>query len=344
MANTVRPWSEETLRSFPPDQRYLIGVSGGRDSIVLLHWLLELSYRHLIVCHLDHRLRGRSSTADARFVEKLAATNGLKFELGKTDVRKLAAETKQSVEAAARSARYSFFAEVARRRRCQTIFLAHHADDLVETFLINLFRGAGGSGQRSIRPISVRAIGKLELIVVRPLLSAWRSEIDDYVTAHRLPFREDASNEQLDALRNRMRHRIIPELEKEFGREIRKTVSRMAMIAAEEDAFLTEALPQTTARLAVKELRTLPVALQRRAITQWLRFHQVADVGFDMVERVRSLLDTEQPAKVNLTADRYARRRAGELFIEEPQPERLARRQRNPVVTFANVVRGISPA
>jgi tRNA(Ile)-lysidine synthase len=331
MADALHPWSDDGLRSFPPHQRYLIGVSGGRDSVVLLHWLISLGYRDLIVCHLDHGLRGRSSTADARFVEKLAAAHQLKFELGKADVRKLAAETKQSIEAGARSARYAFFAKVARRRRCHTIFLGHHADDLVETFLINLFRGAGGTGQRGIRPISVRAVANVELIIVRPLLAAWRAQIDDYVAAHGIRFREDATNQQLDALRNRMRHRIIPELEKEFGREIRKTVSRMAIIAAEEDAFLTEALPQTSARLALKGLRSLPIALQRRALTQWLRSHRVADVRFEMVERVRSLLAPDGPAKVNLTGDRHARRRAGELFIEDPTPKRVTKPRRKPL-------------
>ena len=317
MANAPRPWSDEALRSFPPDRRYLIGVSGGRDSVALLHWLMELGYRKLVVCHLDHRLRGRSSTADARFVERLAAANELPFELGKTDVRQLARETKQSMETAARTARYSFFAEVARRRRCRTILLGHHADDLVETFLINLFRGAGGAGRQGIRLITVRAVDDVELIIVRPLLGIWRADIDVYVRAHRLRFREDASNRQLDALRNRMRHRIIPELEKEFGREIRKTVHRMATIAAEEDAFLTAALPQTSARLSVKELQAMPVALQRRAITRWLREQQVSDVGFALVEQVRAMLDPAAgPAKINLPGDRHARRRAGELFIE----------------------------
>jgi tRNA(Ile)-lysidine synthase len=328
MTNEPRRWSEQTLRGFPPDQRYLIGVSGGRDSVALLHWLTALGYRNLVVCHLDHGLRARSSAADARFVQKLAATNNLTCELGKADVRHLAADTKQSLEAAARSARYSFFAKVARRRRCHTIFLGHHADDLVETFLINLFRGAGSSAQRGIRPISVRTVEKVELVIVRPLLEVWRAEIDDYVEVRGLRYREDASNRQLDALRNRMRHRIIPELEKELGRGIRKTVSRMAIIAAEEDAFLSDALPQTSARLPLRELRAMPLALQRRALTRWLRSHDVADVGFEMVERVRRLLDVAGPAKVNLTEDRHARRRAGELFIEEPKAKKAAARQR----------------
>ena len=88
------------------------------------------------------------------------------------------------------------------------------------------------------------------------------------------------------------------------------------MIAAEEDAFLTSALPEASARLRVKELHAMPVALQRRSITRWLRSHDIADVGFEMVETVRSMVANERPAKVNLTGGRHARRRAGELFIE----------------------------
>ncbi len=314
---TAFNWTPEVLKTLPPGKRYLIGVSGGRDSVALLHWLLAQGYGNLVVCHLDHRLRRRSSAADARFVARLAKANGLTFETAAVDVGKLAAETKQSVEAAARAARYSFFAAVARRRRCRTIFLGHHADDLVETYLINLFRGAGTQGLRSIRPVATQQIEGVALTVVRPLLGISRVEIDDYIRTHRLRFREDATNEQLDAVRNRIRHRIIPMLEKEFGRDIRKTVRRAATIAADEDAFMTEALPRSSARLSVTELRALPVALQRRVITRWLREQQISDVGFVLVEQVRAMLDTEAgAAKINLPEDRHARRRAGELFIE----------------------------
>ena len=194
---------------FPPSQRYLIGVSGGRDSVALLHLLVELGYKRLIVCHFNHQLRGRSSDADARFVEKLAAnynrkivgqtgkrtarpttrTEDIDFELDSADLRVLAKKKKMSIETAAREARYSFFAKVAKRRRCRTIFLAHHADDLVETFLMNLLRGAGLTGLAAMREVSTRHIGAVDLTIVRPLLSVWRSEIDAYVRAHWLKFR-----------------------------------------------------------------------------------------------------------------------------------------------------------
>jgi tRNA(Ile)-lysidine synthase len=303
---------------FPPSQRYLIGVSGGRDSVALLHLLVDLGYRRLIVCHLNHQLRGRSSDADARFVEKLAAD--FDFELDSADVRVLARKKKMSVETAAREARYSFFAKVAKRRRCRTIFLAHHADDLVETFLINLLRGAGLTGLAAMRDVSTRHIGAVDLTIVRPLLSVWRGEIHAYVRAHRLKFREDASNKNLSPLRNRIRHRVVPYLEKTLGRNIRQNIWRTATIAADEENWIDNQVrvsPNRDDHLSVKELRVLPIALQRRTILKWLRAQNISEIGFDAIERVRSLLDpTTQVAKVNLAKDRHVRRRAGDLFVE----------------------------
>ena len=306
------------LRSFPPDARYLVGVSGGRDSVALLHSLVERGYEQLIVCHLNHQLRGRSSDADARFVEKLAAKCDVDLEMGSTNVCALAAKYKMSIEVAAREARYKFFAQVARQRRTQTIFLAHHADDLIETFLINLFRGAGASGLSAIREISNRRIGDVDLTIVRPFLGRWRDEIDRYVRKHGLKFREDASNKNLAPLRNRIRRRIIPYLEKTLGRNIRQSIWRAATIAAEEENWIEDQLPDATdADLAVAKLRDLPVALQRREILKWLRARKIANVGFDVVEDVRSLLGHDAPvAKVNLPQDRHVRRRAGKIFIE----------------------------
>src|SRR5881396_1086866 len=166
--------SKKILREYPPRARYLIGVSGGRDSVALLNWLVSLGYDKLIVCHLNHQLRGQSSDADARFVQKLAAKYQVDFERGAANVRSLAKKKKMSIETAAREARYSFFAKVAKRHCCHTIFLAHHADDLVETFLLNLIRGAGLTGLAAMRDVSIRHIGGVDLKIVRPLLSAWR--------------------------------------------------------------------------------------------------------------------------------------------------------------------------
>src|SRR3954452_10371666 len=107
---TAGLWASETLRDLARTDRYLVGFSGGRDSVALLHALLAAGYKRPIVCHFDHQLRGRSSSADARLVARLAERHGLDFEAGRADVRQLAKENKQSIETAARAARYSFFA------------------------------------------------------------------------------------------------------------------------------------------------------------------------------------------------------------------------------------------
>lgn len=305
-------------RRFPSDGRYLVGVSGGRDSIALVHWLAECGYRKLVLCHLNHQLRGRSSDADSRFVEKLGAQYGYETIISAVDVRQLAAKRKLSIETAGREARYDFFAEMAKRKRCHVIFLAHHADDLVETFLINLFRGAGTAGLSGMRQFSTRRGEGADLTVARPFLGIWRSQIDGYVRQHRLKFRDDASNKDLGPLRNRIRRRIIPYLERTVGRNIRQSIWRAAMIAAEEEDWIANQVSNSNGiDVSVTKLRETPVALQRRQIRNWLRAQNITDVGFDVVEGVRSLVDRDSPvAKINLPRDRHVRRRAGKIFVE----------------------------
>ena len=308
------------LCDFPPTKRYLIGVSGGRDSIALLNLLVDLGYKKLVVCHLNHQLRGASSRGDARFVERIARNLTLDCEIGSTDVGALAKRSKLSIETAARFARLAFFVEVARRRRCPRIFLAHHADDLVETALLNLFRGAGPGGMAAMHKISIHRIGKTQLTILRPLLGVWRSEIDSYVSQRHLEFREDATNAVLHSSRNKIRHRILPDIEKQFGRAVRKTIWRAAQIWSEEEALLDSLVSTETIsapHLAVAALRKIPVALQRRAILRWLRARKVADVSFDVVENVRLLIEPGAwVAKVNLPRDQHVRRRAGKIFVE----------------------------
>ena len=284
--------------------------------MALLHWLLGQGYARLIICHLDHGLRGRSSRADARFVERLAHKWKLPCESARAEVGQAAAQKKLSLETAGRNARLDFFRKVARRRRCLTIFLAHHADDQVETFLLKLFRGAGARGLGAMREISENGA----LRIVRPWLSVWRAEIDAYVVEHGLSFREDASNAETGARRNLLRHALIPELEKRLGRAVRSNLRRTASILAEEDAFLEAMLPNEFAAsetLQVRELTALPVVLQRRAILRWLHGQNIADIGFDVIENVRGLIQpAARVARINLPRARFVRRRTGKLFIE----------------------------
>ncbi|HWB60229.1 MAG TPA: tRNA lysidine(34) synthetase TilS [Chthoniobacteraceae bacterium] len=304
--------------SLDPKRPCLVGVSGGRDSVALLHLLLDTGFTRLIVCHLDHRLRGRASRADAAFVAKLAKRHNLEAVIGKADVRGIAKKKRISIETAAREARYAFFASVARRKKCRMIFLAHHADDQVETFLFNLFRGAGQAGLGAMRADTSRKIGGVTLRILRPLLPVWRAEIDGYLTARGLKYREDATNTTTVPLRNRMRHEIIPALENWFGRDIRKSIRRTAEILAVEHDWLTLLTPKPGRQLSVRDLRKMPAAQQRRFIHAWLKLMRVGDAGFDEIESVRSLLPASaKAAKINLPGNLHAHRRAGTIFLEK---------------------------
>ena len=263
-----------------PGQLLLAGVSGGADSVAMLDALVQLGYRPH-VAHLNHQLRGAASAADAEFVRQLAGQHGLPVTI--------AAESVTPDEDACRQARFAFFERVAAATGIHTLVLAHTVDDQVETFLLRLLRGAGPTGLTGILPD--RQIGSLR--VVRPLLSVSRHEVLEYLSAQGLKYREDASNADVRFSRNRVRHVLLPLLEREFNPQVREALVRTAEILRDEDACLAELVSkyQHAETLRVTELRQMPVALQRRAIREWL-----GDVSFEEVEAVRLLAAAESPS------------------------------------------------
>jgi len=301
--------------AFAPDEPQLVAVSGGRDSIALLHWLHAHGFKKLIAVHLDHRLRAESGE-DAAFVQKFARSLGVECIIGNADIAALAKKQRLSIETAARHARHEFFARTAIERASPRIFLAHHADDQVETFLHNLLRGAGPSGLCGMSAVATLEMHGTTLLVARPLLGTRREEIDAYIAHHALPFREDASNADPRFTRNRLRHSAIPALTEALGRDVRAALLRTTELLRAEDEFLS-AQPElrgTPDALQVPLLRSLPLALQRRLIHLWLQRHNVRTVGFAEVESVRGLLDS-RGAKVNLPGGLCARRREKRIFV-----------------------------
>ena len=156
--------------------------------------------------------------------------------------------------------------------------------------------------------------------LLRPLLGWWQEDVDAYVAAKNLEYREDLSNQEKQFLRNRVRHDLVPRLTKIFGRDIRGAVWRLGEVAAQENDFfreLLDQLPVEATEISLRGMRAEHAAVQRRWIRDWLRSQGVGDVGFREIESVRGLLDAGGgPAKVNLPGDRYARRRSGKLFLE----------------------------
>lgn len=294
---------------FSPRKKYLVGVSGGRDSMTLLAILTQLGFKNLIVCHLDHGLRGREARGDARLVARTARRLKLPLAAGRVDLRRQLAG--RSTELAAREARHAFFRQCAREHKCRRLLLAHHADDQIETCLFNFLRGSGAAGLGGMKPVA--KISGLEIL--RPLLGITRKEIDAYVRQHKVEYREDASNRDNAHTRNRIR-KLLPAVEKVLP-SFRRAVLRAAEISREEDAWMEAQVPPVADRLSCRELRAQHPALRRRTVLRWLRKHAVADAGFAETERVLSLLEPGKgPAKINLPGNLHARRRAGEIFLE----------------------------
>lgn len=299
-------------------KKLIVAVSGGADSVALLHLLIEAGYRNLVVAHFNHRLRGKASGGDAAFVAKLAAKLDLPCETGEGDVRNLASSRKCSLETAAREARYGFFAATARKHRTRIVILAHHADDQVETCLFNFLRGSGIAGLSGMKTSSKRPVDGIPLELLRPLLGITKGELLGYLKERKIPFREDASNSIAEASRNKLRLKVLPLIGELLGPSFKGSIVRNArLLADEEDLLSSLACPISLhGKLRVKVLRELHPALRRRVLHAWLKNQGIGEPVFAEVERVASLLDPEGPAKVNLPANQHARRRAGVLFIE----------------------------
>jgi len=296
------PPCEAALAQLPPE--LLVAVSGGVDSMALLEALVRTG-RRPVVLHVDHGWRAESKV-EAKAVAALARNHGLEFLT--TRLR-----PSRKTEAAARAARYAFFAQAAKKLGRRDLVLAHHADDQVETFLLQLLRGAG-AGARGMDEMSTRG----GLILHRPWLALWKEEIVAYARARKLAWSDDRTNADPRHRRNLVRHQLLPCLAKLTGPETPRNLWRAAEIARAEGAWL-DALCADLAgavTLPVAALRAAPVAQQRRTLLRWLQARGVSDVSFVDVEAVRGLLAQREPAKVNLSRGRFARRRAGLLFIE----------------------------
>ncbi|MDX2226935.1 MAG: tRNA lysidine(34) synthetase TilS [Verrucomicrobiae bacterium] len=302
------------------NQPHLVAVSGGLDSVCLLHALQQAGCRRLHVAHFNHRLRARQSDSDQRFVKSLAEEWGLPFHAGQENVKALARRQKLSIETAAREARYAWFRSLAGTLRIPRIFLAHHAGDQIETFLQRLFRGTGMQGLCAMEPVA-RQQG---LILLRPFLTTPRATLTDFATARGLDWREDPSNASPEFQRNRVRHELIPLLNDIFKRDVSPNILRTIEILTEDHLALRPA--PTPVRFPVTALRKMSVALQRRTIHAWLCVrHKIAGVTFEQVENVRALALPGNPThRCNLSRGNHVSRRQGLLRIEKNQARPLA--------------------
>jgi tRNA(Ile)-lysidine synthase len=233
--------------------RLIVGVSGGVDSMVLLHLLYacrEAFDFSLIVAHVNHGLRPAESEDEAEMVRKEAARLGLPLEYGQFNVKEFQKTMGLSPQDAARRIRFHFFYNLLQRHEAQKIVLGHHADDQVETVLLKLIRGSGLQGLKGMLPIR-------EGRVIRPLLGVWREEIRTFAAEKKVPFLLDSSNLESDYLRNRIRLTLIPLMEREYQPNFKETLLRTSNILREENDYLEKGAEAAYQEIVRKEKDTL---------------------------------------------------------------------------------------
>jgi tRNA(Ile)-lysidine synthase len=273
---------DQTLRSHRMVQNgdaLLVAVSGGADSVALAYILLELAPKYslrLAIAHLNHCLRQSESDRDETFVAALAEQLELPFYVGREDVRRYQERHRLSPEEAARQVRYGFYDAIATKYGYRKIALGHHGDDNAELVLMNLLRGSGPLGLSGISPVRDNKI-------VRPLINLRRSEIMDYVAAKNLDYVTDSSNWDLKYYRNKIRARLMPELESEYNPKLIDSLNRLTAIMGAEEEWLEDLIhpiyqkaiifkEKNKLELSIQELNQQPIAVRRRIIRKAIRW------------------------------------------------------------------------
>jgi tRNA(Ile)-lysidine synthase len=303
------------------------GISGGPDSIALMHILHELATEmsfSVIVAHVDHGLR-EESKEEAEFVREAASNLGLEIEVTRVAVQDLAACQDVSMEEAGRRARYSFFEGVRRRVGGSVIATAHHRDDALETFFLRIFRGSSITGLRGILPVRGN--------VIRPLIRATREEILDFLDEERIPFLVDPTNLASETDRNFIRNRLFPVIQERFPR-FGITLGRTLELVGSEEEFLNAQSTALSRRVVSRaedglELDASEIALQPKVLgarivrealyrlsgpnTRWTRRH---------VDAILAALVAENPsARLDLPGEITFRREYDRAFLEKRKSE-----------------------
>ncbi|AAC07685.1 tRNA lysidine(34) synthetase TilS [Aquifex aeolicus] len=287
---------------FSGERRVLIAFSGGVDSVVLTDVLLKLknyfSLKEVALAHFNHMLR-ESAERDEEFCKEFAKERNMKIFVGKEDVRAFAKENRMSLEEAGRFLRYKFLKEILESEGFDCIATAHHLNDLLETSLLFFTRGTGLDGLIGFLP--------KEEVIRRPLYYVKRSEIEEYAKFKGLRWVEDETNYEVSIPRNRIRHRVIPEL-KRINENLEDTFLKMVKVLRAEREFLEEEAQKLYKEvkkgncLDVKKLKEKPLALQRRVIRKF-----IGEKDYEKVELVRSLL--EKGGEVNLGKGKVLKRK-----------------------------------
>lgn len=337
----------ERYNMFSPGDRVLVGVSGGPDSVCLLHILnrcrkdMALS---LHVVHINHGIRKRESKREEKFVSHLAGRMGLPITVKSLDVPSYARRKKLTVEEAARDMRYSAFEQLAGKLNAKKIALGHTASDQVETVLMHLLRGSGPQGLSGIPP--VRKLGSTA--VVRPLIEVNREEILNYLKKNKLTFCLDSSNRKTEYFRNRIRLKLLPLLRKNYNENIDGALLRLSEILKEENAYWERVVERVLGKVVSWEAEKILIDFKR-----FLRYNVIVQrrvlyrlfggiVSLSQIEAIRSLAQKSSQGKRVYLGKRFSVRKEGDFLIFSSSPERRFKKFNYPLrVPGKNEIEGL---
>jgi tRNA(Ile)-lysidine synthase len=306
-----------------PGDRVGIALSGGADSVALLHVLAQIAPEYtleLSALHLNHGIRGEESDRDEAFVRKLAGSMDIPLASERISIPALRRERGGSLEDICRDERYAFFERMARRHGLNKIALGHTLNDQAETVIMRFLRGSGLEGLKGFLPVR-------DGIYIRPLMEITRDEILSFLGKECIPFVTDSSNRDETYLRNRIRGRLVPELKASYNVRVEETIARTAEILRLEDDFIRDsvaavidewAIDTDRPRLPVPKLKELHPALLWRLIKTILEAHSPVKngIGYLHVKAVADLIDGPSPsASADLPFHLTARREYDDLII-----------------------------
>lgn len=307
-----------------PGDKVVCGVSGGPDSMALLHVLLALrkeSDHSILVAHLDHGLR-EESLGEAEFVRDYCQRHGIPFFMEKADITSMAEEEHISLEDAGRRARYGLFNRILEEQQATRIAVGHQMQDNAETVLWNLMRGSGLNGLCGIRPVQGN--------IIRPLLFTSREEIMAYLDMNHIPYVTDSSNETCEYTRNRIRHTLLPAME-QFNPNIHGTLSRMAQTLVDDEQVLEEITDSYYNKavapndgygihIHLATLHDAPRAVARRIIRKAVEsICGLKDLTSTQVESVLELVDLQAGSCADIHGGVVARRGFESIEILKPE-------------------------
>ena len=271
---------------FSKENNLLLAISGGADSVCLFFALKELGY-NVELAHCNFKLRGKESDEDEYFVRELANKYGVKYHVNSFETQKYASEQKISIQMAARDLRYKWFDELLAVNNLDFVITAHHKDDNVETFFINLIRGTGVNGLCGIKAKNKK--------IIRPLLEISRQEIERYLTKNKIKYRNDSSNSEVKYLRNKIRHQLMPLL-KEMNPNIEQIITNEIFVLDGVSKVFQEQMTAIKERLLVQKEGIYKLNISELIELQHLEvilFEILKPFGFSEVDQIIKAINSQ---------------------------------------------------